>query len=59
MMKKVNLFRRYFDAELGEHKTIRKSFEVANRKFEEEKELSGYSCYESFLNAIRAQKKKR
>jgi len=57
-MKKVTLFRRYFDAELGQHKTIRKSFEVANRKFEEEKELSGYSCYESFLNAIRAQKKR-
>lgn len=57
MSKKINVFREYFEYELGRHKTMQETFITANRKFEAEKGINGYSSYESFLNCIRKQKK--
>lgn len=57
MSKKLEVFRQYFEFELGRHKTMSETFKTANRKFEDEKGINGYSSYESFLNCIRNKKK--
>lgn len=54
--KKVDVFRDYFDEELGKHKSMNATFRAAKDKFEKEKGLNSYSCYESFLNSIRNKK---
>lgn len=52
-MKKVEIIKELFEKELITARSNKEAFFAANQKFKDKTGLSGYSCYESFLNMLR------
>ena len=56
VISKFDKVNEYFEDELGKHDTFKDAFDTANKRFQEETGLEGYSSYKSF-SVVRSRKR--